>query len=61
MTKKERQEVKNAVQYIRADWFVYVESVQQQAKLIREKYNALVESGFSNAEALEIIKTRGLN
>lgn len=60
MDKKEREELKKTVHDIRADWFEYVEFVQQQAKLTREKYEALVESGFTPEQALEIIKARGL-
>lgn len=61
MTSKERKELKDAVVSMRVDWFEWVEFTQLQAKLTREKYNALIESGFTKQEALEIIKARGAN
>lgn len=38
-----------------------VESVRPQAKMIRAAYEALVSEGFSEAQALDIIKVRGWN
>lgn len=31
------------------------------AKMLKAKYDSLVEAGFSKEEALEVIKARGLN
>lgn len=36
-----------------------IEAFQQNAKLLKSRYDALVKEGFSEKEALDIIKARG--
>ena len=57
---KASQEIKDVLKMLRRDWFDQVELIQLQSKLTSEKYKSLIENGFTEDQALEIIKARGI-
>ena len=59
MNGNQPSKLKDLLTTMRTDFFDFVEATQFKARLERAKYEALIESGFTKEEALEIIKARG--
>ena len=52
----ELSDLKKSLELIKKEFPVYLEFQEYQAKLLKVKYEALMEEGFSSSQALELCK-----
>lgn len=55
-----RQELEQIIQYNEQQGEVMEMAIKQFARLMRMRYTSLLESGFNDEQAMQIIVTRGL-
>lgn len=57
----DREKAKEALKEYEENEDLMIESARIMAKAMKNNYNALVEQGFSNEQAIKIIAERGID